>query len=171
MKDQVYSAMYLLLLKKNQDPIDKLSQIMACNQELTLADLKISRYFQFDREFRRGFALKEGARAQEEEGRGEKPFAKSIMHIAQIRQMEQPTEKLEHIYGLNKIIIGEIDEFWAEHSVPAKHLSIDTDNLLGVYIYCLIRSNFPQILVEIEIANEFLTNIAKLSNKGTSLSA
>ena len=45
MKDQVYSTVYLLLLKKNEPQIQKLSCIMEKLNGITLAELKISKYF------------------------------------------------------------------------------------------------------------------------------
>lgn len=45
MKEQVYSTVYLLLLKKNEPLIHKLSGIMERLSTITLAQLKISKYF------------------------------------------------------------------------------------------------------------------------------
>ena len=64
----------------------------------------------------------------------------AIRDLENIRGISEPTGKLNHIYNLNKTIIAEIDRFWSGHLIHSSKLAIDTDNLLGVYIYVIIKS-------------------------------
>ena len=63
--------------------------------------------------------------------------------LEHIREKLELRGKLKHIYELNSTIINEIDQFWAGVDVPDDELHIDTDNLLGVYIFVILRSHFP----------------------------
>jgi Vacuolar sorting protein 9 (VPS9) domain len=50
----------------------------------------------------------------------------------------------------------EVSDFWKGYDIPAKKLSIDTDQLQGILIYVVSRMKYPQILTEVHIVEKFL---------------
>lgn len=48
LKEKVYSVVILLLMKKNEKRIEKMAELMQKFRDVTLADLTVSKYFQFD---------------------------------------------------------------------------------------------------------------------------
>ncbi len=153
MKDQVYGAVMLLMMKKNENKLQALAGLMKKYENITLADLKISKYFQFDEHFRATFTLNydtflSNAADSTRPGGSSiysnaSPFQQAITELEYIRYIPEPTGKLTHIYNLNWTIIAEIDKFWYGVSIDESHLAIDTDNLLGVYIFVILKSSFP----------------------------
>ena len=55
LKDKVYAVVMLLLMKKNEKKIEKLAGLMQKFKDITLAELTVSKYFQFDETFRSSF--------------------------------------------------------------------------------------------------------------------
>ncbi len=111
MKDQVYGAVMLLMMKKNENKLQALAGLMKKYENITLADLKISKYFQFDEHFRATFTLNydtflSNAADSTRPGGSSiysnaSPFQQAITELEYIRYIPEPTGKLTHIYNLN----------------------------------------------------------------------
>lgn len=72
--------------------------------------------------------------------------------------------KLELIYSIcTNEVMEEISRFWRSHEIDAKKLAIDTDQLQGIVIYIVSRSNYPQIITDAAICELFLPPAVKKS--------
>jgi hypothetical protein len=72
--------------------------------------------------------------------------------------------KLELIYHIcTNEVMDEISKFWLSHEIEPKKLAIDTDQLQGIVIYIVSRSNYPQIVTDAHICELFLPPAVKKS--------
>lgn len=60
-------------------------------------------------------------------------------------------------------MVKELNYFWNGYKIPARELMVDTDMLQSILIYITSRLNYPQILTEISILEEFLPDAIQLS--------
>ena len=67
-------------------------------------------------------------------------------------------KKLDLIYQMCTVFIPkEIDRFWKGVPVSANKLFIDADNLIGIITYIVIQAQYPKLLVELNLVEEFIT--------------
>lgn len=59
--------------------------------------------------------------------------------------------------------------FWRNKKIEQKHLFIDADVLQGICIYIIANLQYPHILTELALIEEFITKAASLSNRAFSL--
>jgi len=123
-------------------------------------DLGISPYFSFDKQFKNSLGNIEGATT------GETPFVKSIILLSELKFVSSISQKLQLLSSLRNTIIDEIDQFWIDTSVDQSKLMIDADNFLSIFIYLLIKNQLSDLVVDIEIMDDFTNNSFKLSRKG-----
>lgn len=132
-------------------------------------DLSINPYFAFDVNFREKIAqaLKKNTETETESSpKKNLPFFKSIMYFREINRADSIIEKLEIMYNLRNMILGEIDMFWKGISIDQKKRYVDADNLLSIFIYLIIKSQLSDLIIDIEIINDFINKTLKLSRKG-----
>jgi hypothetical protein len=74
----------------------------------------------------------------------EDPYSEVRKQLMRTKEFESPMCKLEHIYEVCTTgIVEEIDAFWKGFDIPAKKLSVDTDNLQAILIYVISRLKYP----------------------------
>ena len=76
-------------------------------------------------------------------------------------------KKLEYIYQIfNTIMVQEIDSFWEGVKLgdPMK-LEIDYENLEGIAIYIVLKSEMPILLVDIMFIESFVSKAILLTNR------
>jgi len=75
-------------------------------------------------------------------------------------------QKVDILCNLRDLIMDEIDEFWKQFPFQQKKLYVDADNLLSIFIYLIIKSQLSDLIVDIEIIDDFTNKSLKLSRKG-----
>ena len=74
---------------------------------------------------------------------------------------QSPNEKLQHIYETFKVRIArDVDHFWnncsmRDGSYKGGPITVDIDNLLGIVIYIVHSTKYPEIISECFITSEF----------------
>ena len=58
-----------------------------------------------------------------------------------------------------------MSEFWQGWDIPAKKLAIDTDSMQSLVIFVVSRANNPQLIAEVSIAETFLPENVRRSNR------
>jgi len=188
--EDVYFILFQLISKSLEPQLQNLKAAMAKSPGcLSFDRLKVPKAFQFDEEFRNLFEDEESASfydnsralgvgdstlsftvlqrsTEKSQYGGSNAYADTIRRLLQVIKIEQPMSKLEHIYNCcTKSIEQELDAFWHQKKIPSSDLYIDADKLQGIMIYIISRTNYPQILTEITITEEFLTKAVQLSNR------
>ena len=88
------------------------------------------------------------------------PFSKSLLYLTEINRSDSFIEKIEILSNIRNFIIEEIDEFWNNLPIPRNYFN--SDDLLSIFIYLIIKSQLSDLIIDIEIIEDF----TKLSSKG-----
>ena len=163
---------FLQRLKYNskKDIIEKYQEKFLEYYNILPRDLGISPYFSFDTDFKS--KIKESLTKNTEiiipivKNISNLPFSKSLIYFREINRTDSIIKKLEIMYNLRDVILSEIDEFWQEYPIQQKKRYIDADNLLSIFIYLVIKSQLADLIVDIEIIEDFINKSLKLSRKG-----
>jgi len=94
------------------------------------------------------------------------PFSKSLIYLSEINRSETIMQKVDVLCNLRNFILDEIDEFWKHFPFQQKKMFVDADNLLSIFIYLIIKSQLSDMIVDIEIIDDFTNKSLKLSRKG-----
>ena len=142
-------------------------RILMANQEflhttLCTEKLSITEPFQFKPDYRAQYPSV--ADCTDEPYTPSQPFDSTIKSFKQLCANQSPMAKLELIYSIcTSEVMEEISRFWYTHEIDAKKLAIDTDQLQGIVIYIVSRSNYPQIITDAAICELFLPPAVKKS--------
>ena len=83
-----------------------------------------------------------------------------MLYLAEINRSDSFIEKIEILSNIRNFIIEEIDEFWNNLPIPRNYFN--SDDLLSIFIYLIIKSQLSDLIIDIEIIEDF----TKLSSKG-----
>lgn len=91
-----------------------------------------------------------------------------ISILNNIKTNPKPFEKLLLLASMGSEIPECVNEFWKqmETHIPQHFLSINSDDLLSIIIYVIVKSQFPEIIIHNEIINSFTTDNTKSSMVG-----
>ena len=70
------------------------------------------------------------------------------------------------MFNLRNLILNEIDMFWKGFPFLKKKRIVDADNLLSIFVYLVIKSQMIELVVDIEIIDDFINKSLQLSRKG-----
>ena len=134
-------------------------------------DLGVSAYFSFDKDFKTKIKdfIKTKYNYEPEiliENNIHIPFSKSLIYLSEINQSDSLMQKIDRMYNLRNILLDEIDSFWNGYPINHKRKYVDADNMLSLFIYLIIKSQLSNLIVDIEIIDDFTNKNIKLSNKG-----
>lgn len=158
LEGEVYFLLFNLTSSWMEVPLQRLQKVMSnlaiLENELPINKLNIHPEMQFDVNVRNKYkrtADETGQVPLTSEPVGE-PYAAVKAEMLQISRLESPMSKLEWVYTCcTQGIPMEVSDFWKGYDIPAKKLSIDTDQLQGILIYVVSRMKYPQILSEVHI--------------------
>lgn len=90
-------------------------------------------------------------------------FDTAIKILKGIKSNSVPFEKMMLIASVGTEITNCINEYWKgmEHFIKPTYLHIDADQLMNLFIYILIKAQFPEILVHLQIISDFTTKSIK----------
>ena len=136
-------------------------------------DLAISPYFSFDKDLKskiKDFVKKkhnyDPEILKEKESNVNIPFSKCLIYLSEINRADSLLKKIDIMYNLRKILLDEIDSFWYNYPINQEVKYVDADNLLSIFIYLIIKSQLSDLIVDIEIIEDFTNKHFKLSRKG-----
>ena len=93
-------------------------------------------------------------------------FQNSILLFRQINDNDSIIRKIDIMYQLRASILNEIDNFWIGIPLKPKYKSVDADNLLSIFIYLMIKSQIDNLIIDLDIIDDFTNRVLKLSRKG-----
>jgi len=176
LKDKVYEIVFLLICKDEEDNVRELTNKMQKLEAITLQHLNLPEYFHLDPEFRKRIVIEKANNPEiikmlttdnaSKANHNALPYAEAIKQLKSIIDAESPIDKLDKIYEINDYILKELEVFWKGVDVKKNKLQIDADTLLGIITYIVLKSQYPKLLCEHRICEEFLTTFFRLSNKG-----
>jgi hypothetical protein len=94
------------------------------------------------------------------------PFKKSILLLRQINHTDSLINKIDYMYKVRDSVLSEIDDFWKNIPLQSKYKSVDADNLLSLFIYLMIKAQINNLMIDLEIIEDFTSRSLKLSRKG-----
>ncbi len=94
------------------------------------------------------------------------PFKNSILLLRQINHTDSIINKIDYMYKVRDSVLSEIDDFWKNIPLQSKYKSVDADNLLSLFIYLMIKAQINNLIIQLEIIEDFTSRNLKLSRKG-----
>lgn len=90
-------------------------------------------------------------------------YEQAIKMLKSINRYRVPFEKMILVATLASEITECVNEFWKdfENIVTSALLSIDADELMTIFIYVIIKSNMPDLLIHAKFIKEFTTSNSK----------
>lgn len=171
-KDMLISGEILRFLQKVKYELKK-ETILKYNEKfleyynILPQDLGISPYFSFDNQFRELIVKKVNSECLNYEAEYPNlPYFKSIIYFKEINKVHSIIQKLEIMINLREVILLEIDSFWKGIPINQKKRYVDADNLLSIFIYLIVKCQIADLIVDIEIIEDFINRSLKLSRKG-----
>lgn len=166
----LYKLIYKIKSKLNHKKKDKFAESVLEYYNIKPHYLCTSPYFSLDKNFRalikEYMICKKIVNGSKEKTLVNIPFTKSILLFRQINENDSIIKKIDIMYQLRASILGEIDEFWEGIPLKAKYKSVDADNLLSIFIYLMIKSQMDNLVIDLEIIDDFTNRNLKLSRKG-----
>ena len=91
-----------------------------------------------------------------------------IAILKNVKTNKKPFEKLLLLASMGSEIPECVNAFWKQmdRHIPQQFLSINSDDLLAIVIYVVVKAQFPEILLHNEIINSFTTDNTKSSMVG-----
>ena len=96
------------------------------------------------------------------------PYSKAIDYLNKLKKINTPYEKMLIIGNISLEITSCINEYWKnlDNIITKSLLRIDADELMSIFIYIIIKSQYPELLIHIKIIKEFTTCITKNTMMG-----
>ena len=94
------------------------------------------------------------------------PYYEAILYIKKINDFKVPLHKLIVIASLSTVITGCVNKFWKnmDNIIRPEMLSIDSDELLTIFIYIIYKCKISSFFVHADFINYFLTPTTKSSS-------
>lgn len=72
------------------------------------------------------------------------------------------------IANLSEGITSSVNEFWRDMNshFDSSLLDINADELVAIFIYMIIRSKNPEVIIHLNLIREFTTSVTRTSMKG-----
>jgi len=96
------------------------------------------------------------------------PYYEAIFYIKKIKDFKVPLQKLIVVASLSNVITGCVNKFWKnmENIIKPEMLSIDSDELMTIFIYIIYKCKIPSIFVHADFINYFTTPTTKATMVG-----
>jgi hypothetical protein len=91
------------------------------------------------------------------------PYLSAINLMKSIRNYKTPFEKIILIAAINDQIMENATSFWKdmEQYIEKDYLYIEADEIMSIFLYIIIQSQMPEILLYCKIINNFTTQFTK----------
>lgn len=117
-------------------------------QKMTCADFHIKKAFQLD--------LNSKTPA----------YNKAIEKLKKIETVFSPFKKLNIIVQTSRMICECIDDYWADKDISEEHLMVDSDQILSIFTYIVLKSHINNLAGHIKIIQEFARFMTNNSSMG-----
>jgi len=167
---QVYDNYYKIISEYKQNEISEFEKQINTFSHIKLNELKINPQFDINSinpsKCIQQISKKESIKEQKLSDENTK-YSNSGQYLSQIFNIRCPEEKIVHLESLNKIIAKEISDHYRQNNIILENkVQLDTDNLLLIIIYIIIKQHLVNIVLELEIMDTFLTESTKISSRG-----
>ena len=176
--DSLYKNIFQLFSFLLEDEVIKFAKILKVVQKLTPKDLKIPSKFSLDDET---IKLQEEIFAKKKYDFdsninidtiiNKNPIhylTASIKKIKQLDNIKVPYVKMMKIASISSTITKNINIFWKgmEKYINPYFLNITADELIIIYLFIIIKSDYPKILIHEKLIQEFTTRTTKSTTIG-----
>ena len=98
---------------------------------------------------------------------GYTPYFKAIESLKSLNEIKTPLKKMLLIANISTEITEAINEAWAD-IIPqdTSLLDINADELMAIFIYIIMRSKMPELVIHLNLIREFTTTITRNSMVG-----
>ena len=95
-------------------------------------------------------------------------YESAIQLLKSLKQNKSPFNKIMIIALISKEITKCVDNYWEgmDNYISNSLLNINADQLIPIFIYIIINSQMPELLIHNKIINEFTTKTTKQSTIG-----
>lgn len=96
------------------------------------------------------------------------PYEQAIKLLKSIKNYKVPFEKMMLIGTISSEITECVNNYWKnfEKIITSSLLNIDADELMTIFIYIIIKSQMPELLVHTKFIKEFTTSTTRSSMMG-----
>ena len=93
------------------------------------------------------------------------PYENCVKFLNEIKEYKAPFEKLLIMSGISNLIKECVDEYWKDYKnlIRPSLFNIDTDNIIGIIIYIIIKSNNPNLFIHCGFVENFTMQSSKMS--------
>ena len=94
------------------------------------------------------------------------PFYSAINLLKNIRNFKTPFEKIVILAALSDQITESVTTFWSSMMNYIKHsfLFIEADEIMAIFVFIVIKSQMPEILIDSKIITNFTTPSTRAFN-------
>ena len=94
------------------------------------------------------------------------PYLSAINLLKSIKKFKTPFEKIVIIAAISDQIMENATSFWKdmEAYIDKDYLSIEADEIITIFLYIIIQSQMPEILLYCKMINNFTTQFTKSFN-------
>ena len=94
------------------------------------------------------------------------PYISAIKLFKSIKKYKTPFEKLLLIAAISDQIMESATSFWKgmEPYIDKDYLFIEADEIMNIFLYIIIQSQMPEVLLFCKIINNFTTQFTKAFN-------
>ena len=94
------------------------------------------------------------------------PYLSAINLMKSIKKYKTPFEKIILIAAISDQIMENATNFWKdmEPYIEKDYLFIEADEIMTIFLYIIIQSQMPEILLYCKIINNFTTQFTKAFN-------
>jgi hypothetical protein len=91
------------------------------------------------------------------------PYKEAIEYLNQVKAINSPYEKMHIIANISNQITSCINSYWKNYEkvITKSLLNIDADELMSIFIYIIVKSQLPELLIHTKIIKEFTTCVTK----------
>ena len=94
------------------------------------------------------------------------PFSSAINLLRNLKNFKTPFEKIVILAALNDQITESVSEFWNKmmNYIKNSFLFIEADEMMAIFVFIVIKSQMPEMLVESKIIINFTTPSTRAFN-------
>ena len=93
------------------------------------------------------------------------PYENCVKFLNEIKEYKAPFEKMLIMSGISSLIKECVDQYWKEYKnlIKPSSFNIDTDTIIGIIIYIIIKCNNPNLFIHCGFVENFTMQSSKMS--------
>lgn len=168
-KGKIYIALYNVFSYCLRDQIKKLDHKMQLEENIDFDNSRfmtgVSKIFSFSEEVRHNrlrratngvtIDLNENKRSSPDNEAKSTKYKECIKMLWNLKNIENPTDKIQLLVKVVEQIKYEIDQFWNGVDVSQDEKSIDADSMEKLLSYVIVKSKYQKIIVDLQLIDLF----------------